>query len=73
MSHHDMFRQMAGNPTSITMISAACNNQNLDLGDNSLIYMYERIVGGKDIIIDEIGMADEFNTKGKKSKNRVRN
>ena len=34
---------------------------------------YRQNMLGKDIIIDEIGMADEFNSKGKRRKNRVQN
>ena len=48
---------MAGNPTSITMISSACKNSNfVEVEDeNCLRYMYKRIIDGKDTIIDEMG------------------
>ena len=55
MSHHDMFTHIAGNPTSIMMISATCRNEELDLGSNRLIFLYEHILENKEIIIDRIG------------------
>lgn len=70
MAHHDMFRHMAGNPTSLTMISSACRNRNLKVedGDNCLIYMYKRLLEGKNTIIEEVD-----GEGGKRRKNRVEN
>ena len=67
-----MFRQMSGNPTSVTMISAWCANPNLDLGSNGLIYMYERIKEGQEICVDELGH-DYHQGSGRKNKSSFQN
>lgn len=61
-----MFQQMAGNPTSITMVSAACKNENFDLGPNKLIYMYDNIVQNNRILINEIGIGDGSGKGGRR-------
>ena len=49
---HDMFKQISGNPTSITMIAAMLQNPLIKKENkNSLIDMYDRIKSHKDIVI----------------------
>ena len=47
-----MFKQISGNPTSITMIAAMQKNPLIKKENpNSLIDMYDRIKSQKDIVI----------------------
>ena len=47
-----MFKQISGNPTSITMIAAMLQNPLIKKENkNPLIDMYDRIISHKDIVI----------------------
>ena len=69
-----MIKQMSGNPTSITMIAAWCSNPILDLGSNELIYLYDRIKEGKEIVVDELcRSSSSHQVGGRKNKNSFQN
>lgn len=55
LAYHDMFRQLSGNPTSITMIAALLKNPLIERTDNNpLVDMYKRIKSEKDIVVNEL-------------------
>lgn len=50
-----MFRQLSGNPTSITMIAALLKNPLIKRSENNpLVDMYKRIKSEKDIVVNEL-------------------
>ena len=52
LAHHDMFKQISGNPTSITMIAAMLQNPLIKKANkNPLIDMYDRIKSHKNIVV----------------------
>ena len=56
LSHHDMFRQMSGNPTSITLIAAIHANPLYKKDHhNELVDMYNRVKSEEKIVVEEIG------------------
>jgi len=66
MALHDMFRQLSGNPTSITVIAAIHRNDMLKKSNkNTLVDMYHRIKSEKDIVVYEL--VDEFEGKNNKA------
>lgn len=65
LAAHDMFRQLSGNPTSITMIAAIIKNPMIKKAEkNTLIDMYNRIKSEKDIVVEDLAEeGEEFNMK----------
>ncbi len=56
LSEHDMFRQIQGNPTSITLMAAICaNGMIVRKNENPLIDIYNKIIEEKDIVVQQIG------------------
>ena len=63
-----MFKQISGNPTSITMIAAMQKNPLIKKeNQNSLIDMYDRIKSHKDIVVRQIGEEDKQDSVGIKA------
>ena len=52
LASHDMFKQLSGNPTSITMIAAIHANPMIK---QRLLEMYKLIKSEKNIVVDELG------------------
>ena len=65
LAAHDMFRQLSGNPTSITMIAAIIKNPMIKKAEkNTLIDMYNRIKSEKDIVVEDLAEeGEDFNMK----------
>lgn len=52
LASHDMFKQLSGNPTSITMVAAIHANPMIK---QRLLEMYKLIKSEKNIVVDELG------------------
>lgn len=50
LAHHDMFRHLLGNPTSITMLASILQNPN---HLNSLVELYENIKEETGLVVNE--------------------
>jgi len=62
LAQHDMFKQLLGNPLSITMIAAIhCNPMIKKSEGSTLVDMYERIKSEKNIVIEEL----DYDVEGK--------
>jgi len=72
LAAHDMFRQISGNPTSITMMAAIKANDMIRRDhSNALIDIYNRIKSEKDIVVEQLG--DDENFKSKTIQRKYRN
>lgn len=64
LSEHDMFRQIQGNPTSITLMAAINSNEMIKREDqNTLIDIYRRITSEKDIVVEQLGHDEDMQAK----------
>jgi len=72
LAAHDMFLQISGNPTSITMMAAIKANDMIRRDhSNALIDIYMRIKSEKDIVVEQLG--DDENFKSKTIQRKYRN